>query len=417
MRKTTVRSLLALTMGLMALVLGACGGDEESASSSASSGGQPSGELTVWTYYDEGSGGLAAAPAQWKRQIEKKYPQVKLNFEVVGYDDMTQKLTAAAAAGKGPDIALVDGSALPEISKAGAALPIDEEWDAYADKAQFPPAVADGLKFNGKRYAVQGYTNVVGLYYNKDVLDEAGAKVPTNLDELDAAMAKVEASGKKAMTISAPAAAGGAFSAAAWMLSQGWSYQDPTNAGGQAAFQRVGQFVEKGYISKADSGGFNAPTNFATGDFAFMHEGNWNLGTFEEDLKFEYGVTPIEGLDRAEIGGEVAVIGGDADKAAAWAVVQEMLLSKEGGLVAAKAGSVPLREDVAADPTVKKNENLSEFAKIAAKSTRAPLTDNTGKVATVIGDAFNQVVAGKLDGAAAWQKVSTEVPPLMQEQR
>jgi multiple sugar transport system substrate-binding protein len=419
MSRRTLRSLWVAALTVLALALAACGGgddDEGGGGSSASAGGKPSGTLTVWTYYDEGSGGLSKAPDQWKRQVEAKYPDVKLDFQLVGYDNMTQKLTAAAAAGKGPDIALVNGGSIPELVKAGAVQDIDEEWQGYADKSQFPAAAEDSLKFKDKRYAVQAYTNIVGLYYNKTMLDELGVKPPTNLDELDAAMAKAREGGKKAMTVSAPAGAGGEFSAAAWLLSQGWTYQEAGNPAGRAAFDRLGQFVDKKYISPADSGGFNAPTNFATGDYAFMHEGNWNLGTFKEDLEFEWGVTPIEGLDRSPIGGEVAVVGGNAkDKAAAWAVIEEMVLSKEGGLVAAEAGSVPLRRDVAEDAKVKADKELSEFAKIAAKSTGIPLTDNTGKVSTVIGDAFNQVVAGKIGADEAWQKVSSGVPPLMQE--
>jgi multiple sugar transport system substrate-binding protein len=421
MRSSIIRSLLAAAVMALAVMVGACGSDDEASSggdtgSSAQSGAEPSGKLTVWTYYDEGSGGLYEAPAQWKQQVEKKYPNVELDFQVVGYDNMTQKLTAAAAAGKGPDIALVNGGSIPELVKAGAAQDIGENWDAYADKGQFPAAAEDSLMFEDRRHAVQAYTNIVGLYYNKDILDEVGVDVPTSVDELQSAMAKVKEAGKKPLTVSAPPGPGGEFSAAAWLLSAGWTYQDAANPAGKQAFDNLGQIVENGYVSKADSGGFNAPTNFATGDYAFMHEGNWNLGSFEQDVKFEYGVTPIEGLDRSPIGGEVAIVGGNAkDKDAAWKVIEEMLLSKEGGLVAAKAGSVPLRQDVASDPEVTKDENLAEFAKIAAKSTGIPLTDNTGKVGTVIGDAFNQLIAGKIGADEAWQKVSQGVPPLMNE--
>jgi len=402
----------------LALVAG-CGADDEGA---AESGGQqaaakePTGTVTIWHYYDEGAGGLYEKLGPWQQAVEAKYPKVKVNFEYVPYDQMTSKVTAAAAAQKGPDVVLPTAPFMPEMIKAGALAPIDELWNGYADRGQFPAQIIDSLKYKGKLYGVQAYTNIVGLVYNQKILDEIGVEVPKNLDELEAAMAKAKAAGYTPLTVDAPNGAGGEFNLVPFMASAGWTYEEPTQQGGLDAVRRVGSWSEKGYINKSDSGGFNGATNFTTGKYAFAVAGNWNLGTFEKELDFPYGVAVPEGLDRAVIGGEVISIGSNAkDPQTAWKVMEEMLLTREGGLQAADAGSIPLRKDVVESPQVKEERYLERYATIASQSIGLPLLENSGKVSDVLGGAYNELIAGKLSGDEAASRIAEELPPLMQE--
>ncbi len=43
---------------------------------------------------------------------------------------------------------------------------------------------------------VQGFVNLIGLWYNKDILDELGIQPPTTFDELEADMAKAKRQAK-----------------------------------------------------------------------------------------------------------------------------------------------------------------------------------------------------------------------------
>jgi len=218
------------------------------------------------------------------------------------------------------------------------------------------------------------------------------------------------------MTLDAPGGAGGEFTLVPLMASAGWSYEDPTNAGGLDAVRRVGTWVERGFINKSDSGGFNSATNFSTGKYAFAIAGNWNLPTFKKALGSDYGVATPEGLDRALIGGETLAVGANAkDPAAAWAVIQEMLLTREAAQSIAEAGSVPLRKDVAEEAARAADPLLSEFSGIAERSIALPLLKESGKVSDAIGGAFNELVAGKISGDEAADRIAEEVPPLVQE--
>jgi maltose-binding protein MalE len=98
----------------------------------------------------------------------------------------------------------------------------------------------------------------------------------------------------------------------------------------------------------------------------------------------------------------------------AWTFVEETFLSKQGGLDAAEAGSIPLHAEVAKDPIVTKDPNLSAFATIAGASIANPINPNTGKISDVIGGSWNEFVAGRISGGDAAKKIADGVPPLME---
>ncbi len=401
----------ALLAACTTLALTACGGGDSDTGAQESGG-----ELTVWHYYDEGSGGLQPFVKTWEQRFEQANPGVDVKMEYVPYDQMASKVISASAAGQGADVLLTASPWVPEMVKAGAVRDIDKYWDAFADKGLFPKNVEDGGVLEGKRYAVQAFTNIEGIYYNKTILDKLKVEVPTNLDELEAAMKAAADGGFTPFTTSAPTGAGGEFNATPWMLSAGWSYAEPGNPAGRQALERIQRWRDQKWLSPNDASGFNAGKNFATGKYAFAQEGNWMLGTFKKDLKFEWGVAALQGHDKALIGGEQLTIGGRSKKPdLAWKFIEQTFLSRQGGIDAAQAGSVPLRSDVAQDKVVTDDPNLSAYTKIATQSVAAPMVPNTGKVSDVIGGAWNEFVAGKIDAAQAAERISSGVPPLLKQ--
>jgi len=304
---------------------------------------------------------------------------------------------------------------LPEMVKAGAIQPLEEYRDGYADADQFPENTQGAGVYDGQQYAVQAFTNIEGILYNKTILDEVGVEVPTDLDELEAAMAAAKAAGYNAFTTAAPPGTGGEFNLVPWLVSAGWSYEDACHPGAAEVLTRLEGWREQGYFSANDASGFNAEKNFTTGQYAFAEGGNWNLGTFETDLDFEWGVAVLEGFDAALLGGEVIAIGADAaDPELAWRFIEETLLSAEAGEDFAGAGSVPLRADVAETEVVTGDVNLSAYATIAGASVGNPANENTAQISDVIGGAFNEFVAGQLSAEEAAGRICDEVTPLME---
>jgi multiple sugar transport system substrate-binding protein len=119
---------------------------------------------------------------------------VKLEqFPQAAYND---SVTAAAVAGKLPDILDVDGPVMPGWAWAGYMAPLTVDPAAYAKFLPGPIGT-----YNGKVYSIGLWDAAVAMVARKSVLDANGIRVPTvdkpwTGEEFDAALVKLQASGK-----------------------------------------------------------------------------------------------------------------------------------------------------------------------------------------------------------------------------
>ena len=254
------------------------------------------------------------------------------------------------------------GRQYEEIIKEGLLNNLDDvaakgNWDKL-----LPEKIKNAVKVGGHYYAVPvNLHNENWVWFNKAVLAKAGAKEPTNMDEMFAAMDKVKAAGGVT-----PLALGG----------QGWqegiTFRGVLLAvGGQDLYMKTfkdkdtsnAQFrktVEtfkklKGYV---DAGSPGRDWNLATGmvidgKAAFQMMGDWAKGEFVNAGKTagkEYGCFMAGGPKMAyAIGGDVFVFpkskSKDAD--AAQKKLAEMMISPAMQVAFNnKKGSIPIRTDV-----------------------------------------------------------------------
>ncbi len=360
--------------------------------------------LTFWQYYTPGG------QADWLKAQTAKFeadnPGVKVQLVQVVGSQQDQKLLAAVATGKGPDV-LINNIVVdfPTLVAGGVMKDITAEWDAYPDKDQYPEAAA--WKNDGKVYNLLSYTNLLGMYYNKDVLASVGiGEPPTTLEELEADMAKVEAGGKyEALAESGAPTVEGAWLFAPQLLGQGINY---CNFGGQPvtdAFNRIADWAQKGYLPKATATWDQnaAWQQFMTGKYAFGFNGNWQLGNVKK-AKFAYGTVqfppPTGGTSVVYPGGEGIAIGAQSKHPdLAWKYIQQVFLSKDGGQsLFTSAGSIPVRADVASVPEIKNDTFVQPFVKAAQTSGQWPNNPKTAEMQTALGKAVSGVISGQLSG-------------------
>ena len=101
--------------------------------------------------------------------------------------------------GTGPDVVVYNGPNVGQFVDAKAIIDLTPFWSSFKDKDLFAPAVVHSI--DGKVYGVQGYVNLLGLWYNKDILDKVGVQPPTTIDQLTAALQKVTKAGYKGITL------------------------------------------------------------------------------------------------------------------------------------------------------------------------------------------------------------------------
>ena len=253
------------------------------------------------------------------------------------------------------------GKQYEEIIKAG----LLNNLDAVAAKGNWdkllPEKIKNAVKVDGHYYAVPvNLHNENWVWYNKAVLAKVGAKEPTNMEEMFAAMDKVKAAGI------VPLALGGqgwqeGITFRGVLLSVGgqdlylktFKDKDVSGPGFKKAVETYRKL--KGYV---DPGSPGRDWNLATGmviegKAAFQMMGDWAKGEFVNAGKTagkDYGCFMAGGPKMAyAIGGDVFVFpkGKTKDSEAAQMKLAEMMISPAMQVsFNNKKGSIPIRTDV-----------------------------------------------------------------------
>ncbi|WP_104196035.1 extracellular solute-binding protein [Cryobacterium sp. M15] len=193
-RKNRFAGILALAASTALLASGcASGGDSGQGDSVA---------LTFWQNSTTGEG-----KAYWEKTIsefEAANPKVTIEMQSVQNEEMDGKLQTALNSGDAPDIFMARGGGkLADVVAAGQAMDITDSIDDVT-KAAVPEGVLSAFAVDGKIYGMPTAVLPGGIFYSKDLFAEAGIDaVPTTLDELDAAVDKLKATGVAPIAVGA----------------------------------------------------------------------------------------------------------------------------------------------------------------------------------------------------------------------
>ncbi|MEV0749309.1 extracellular solute-binding protein [Streptomyces sp. NBC_01220] len=156
------------------------------ATACSSSSGDGKSEVTVWMYpviKDE-----VASKKFWEQAesgFEKSHPDVDLKIELQTFDKRDAQISAALAAGSGPDIALITPDQAATYRSVEGLLPVDEAVDA--DRKSFYPETLKAATFDDKLYGVPLFQNVNATAYNTKIFADAGLGLPATWDDVLAA--------------------------------------------------------------------------------------------------------------------------------------------------------------------------------------------------------------------------------------
>jgi multiple sugar transport system substrate-binding protein len=119
------------------------------------------------------------------------HPEITIAPEYVAYDALHDKIATGMAAGKSPfDIMLVDDIWFPEFAQAGWLKDISAQIPAEM-KADSSQAAWDIVSYDGKQYGLPWLLDQLYLYYNEDMLTQAGFTAPPTTWEEMMSMAQV----------------------------------------------------------------------------------------------------------------------------------------------------------------------------------------------------------------------------------
>src|SRR5699024_4975883 len=256
--------------------------------------------------------------------FEEEYPNVTIDAQQTDFGNYITSITRSMSSDDAPDLAQYNPGAMRSLIPAGEVLDLSAYYDAYGWDEAFPQASLDQLMSDdeamqfatGSLYAAPGALSVLGVFYNKDLLADAGIdSPPQSLAELEEALAAVQDNGDQPLSVGGLEVGGFQL----WNLllnSTGdtqeyldWVYGAPdstieTDAAQQAA-QTISDWVDEGYISPsanatADS---DALAEFTAGESAFLVTGNWSAATIDDELGDAGGffILPREGADEPPV--------------------------------------------------------------------------------------------------------------------
>ena len=114
-------------------------------------------------------------------KFEAENPGIKLNLQVVSWNDVYTEVDTRIASGQAPDILNIDVFA--NYASDGLLEPVSQ-WcpdDLYQD---FFPSFIEQSRMDGTVWAVPDLASARALYYNVDMFKEVGIEVPTTWAEL-----------------------------------------------------------------------------------------------------------------------------------------------------------------------------------------------------------------------------------------
>lgn len=261
-----------------------------------------------------GGGGGQAADGKvevifWQQQFEdyqqawfKKYvdefnasqDEIKVTLQVVPADTWDQKLQAAQAAGRQPDVATTNyGRVLPGVAE-GKFAALDDLLPAEAF-TDIKENVASFVQKDGEHYA---YPMLVEpstvLYYRTDLVTAAGLdpdSPPTTWDELIEWATALTTGDVKGMTIASTApdlgwsSWGLQYNACGHLpISDDWSEARATDSCFEDLLGFYSELYQKGLIPQQPTVGYADGAPYGNGEVAMMAGGSWVVGQLKNDF-------------------------------------------------------------------------------------------------------------------------------------
>ncbi|MFL5790287.1 MAG: extracellular solute-binding protein [Actinomycetota bacterium] len=321
MASSGVRIKIALAVVVTAVVAAACtpGGSVSQATAPpapAVTGVPDTGPITL-TVWDQESGQVSKVWEQLNAEFEQTYPNVTIKRVNRDFGELKTLLALAMSGPHGPDV-VESNQGWPDMGhlvKAGLLLPLDNYAQAYGWTGRVSPNVLrvsswspDGKEFGtGNLYGYTTMGEIVGVYYNKQILSDLGLSVPTTFSEFEQDLETAKQAGQIPIQFANNDAFPGIHEFATiqdQMAPTSYltdlifgtqrdqlSFDTPENTQAATTLQ---DWANKGYFTPGFGGaGYDdAVSNFAKGQGLFMITGNWIVANLGADNK-NFGFFPM----------------------------------------------------------------------------------------------------------------------------
>ncbi|GGG73275.1 extracellular solute-binding protein [Paenibacillus radicis (ex Gao et al. 2016)] len=301
--KKNMKGILKLVMaGTLALSLAACGNNGGNAGTNSgtdkanegNTGGKKENiTITFQNIYPDPTDPKNIIMKKIVKAYEDEHPNVKIELDSLNTDQQKVKLKTQAASREVPDITVVNPAAqMKPFVDAKLFAPLNDMLDQNGLKDTFQEGILDFYSFDNNIYALPDGNNIGLVYYNKELFEQAGVKVPTTFEEMVDVVKALKAKGIQPMAIGEKDSWTGSFLFMNVLLRTNGpgflqevldgkkTFEDPAFKEAADAFQNL---IQAGAFQEgATSFDYNAGENlFKTGKAAMYYMGSWATGGIE----------------------------------------------------------------------------------------------------------------------------------------
>ncbi|MFE1101515.1 extracellular solute-binding protein [Nocardiopsis alba] len=371
-----------------------------------------------------------------KEEFEADNPDVTIELvpiEAPAEDYQTQVNLMNGSPGEAPDLIYEDTFTINQDADAGYLAPLNEYFDSWEDSEHFGEQEAEAVtSLDGTRYGVMLGTDVRGLWYRSDLLEQAGVPLPwepSTWDEvLDTARAVRAEHGEDVVPLNVYAGtpAGEVASLQGFQMLLGGTedtlFDEDSGrwAAAGSGFTDALEFVRTLFEEElthapqdaldANIGTVNNEERFPAGDMAISLEGSWATQSWIEEANrpwpeweehMEFTPMPTrdgqgEGVTSMSGGWALSMGAHATDPDLAWEVMTYALGRENAVGFAVEGGQIPVRSDVAEDPAFLEESPMAErFAALVDVTGFRPAYSEYPRVSLAIQEATESVMLGE----------------------
>lgn len=261
--------------------------------------------ITVWSL--DGSNRVGPSDT-FSAEYNEMETGITIDYRILQFDELVNETLRAYATGNAPDIVSLDNPDFAMFSARGAFLDITDmaaQSDVIDPDVYFEGPLST-VTWEDRLYGVGKYTDTIGVFYNKDMFNEAGIEGPPQTwaeFEEYARMLALPGKGVYGATLSARGNEEGTFQFLPVIQMSGGSYTDVNTEGAREWLSMLKGMIDDGIVSQdvLSMGQWESTGTFNSGNAAMAISGPWEIDRMVADANFDWGVTL---LPTFEVGGE-----------------------------------------------------------------------------------------------------------------
>lgn len=377
------------------------------------------GDLTFWTWRQEDR----SQYAQLFADFNKLHPDVKIKYEAFEPQSYGTVLSTALAAGKGPDVIHVRAyGGLEQFSKAGYLMPLDPT--AMPELANFDGTALASVsqRSDGRPYAVPFASQTLGVFYNTEIFQRLGLKVPTTWDEFIQVCKALKE--KNVIPLANGMATAfmveifasvftGSYLGSEFVqdiLASRATFEDPRYVGALGKLLELRDYLPPGFT------GIDYPTMqqlFLSGRAAMFAGGSFEIANFRRqnpNIKMDFIAPPAPAAGRDQLvsvfyDGGYAVNAKSSNQADAIKLVRYMSTKAFGDKFSALLGNIsPIRDVVIEDPLLAKVAKLNQQSLPYIMAVHFRYQDPTGS--TLLQGGVQKLMGGQTTAAEVGKEIT-----------